>query len=195
MKVVDLSDWQEGIDFDSLMSDYEGVIIKISEGTRKTKQFENYMSEIERLGVPWGVYCFCNAYTPDQSTIEASCVIEYLSGRTPTLGIWYDIEDEDEVADWATGVEDATGRVSAFISYCNSCGYSAGVYSNSGTFVDGYVEVNSLADYVPYWVADFSGSNDDFTNSFPNSHVAGWQYSSTRVTPYWQWGLDSSIFY
>ena len=43
MKVVDLSDWQEGIDFDSLMSDYEGVIIKISEGTRKTKQFENYM--------------------------------------------------------------------------------------------------------------------------------------------------------
>ena len=90
---------------------------------------------------------------------------------------------------------DATGRVSAFISYCNSCGYSAGVYSNSGTFTDGYVEVNSLADYVPYWVADFSGSNNDFTNSFPNSHVAGWQYSSTRVTPYWQWGLDSSIFY
>ena len=38
------------------------------------------------------------------------------------------------------------------------------------------IDVNALADYVPYWVAQYNHACD-FTDYFPDHILAGWQYT------------------
>nr|WP_302754991.1 GH25 family lysozyme [uncultured Megasphaera sp.] len=117
---------------------------------------------------------------------------EFLSGRTPMeiaqmiflgderppMGIWYDCEDEDCFADWV----DTTALCSAFIVTCNEAGYSAGIYTSSlkcTDYMTNSIRPNLLADYVPYWIADYRGYNG-FSQDYPDKHVAGWQYSDSE---------------
>lgn len=51
--------------------------------------------------------------------------------------------------------EDVTAICSAFISTCNAAGYSAGIYASLFTLTD-CINVNDLADYVPYWCAQYA---------------------------------------
>ena len=175
-KVIDISGWQEGIDFRVIKdAGVEGVIVKISEGYTPEDTWWNYVSECEKYDIPWGVYCYSHAQDTFDAWGEANEVLYLLQGRTPPLGIWYDVEDE---ACFKKGV-DTTAVCSAFISFCNSVEQKAGIYTSTLKCTD-YM-VNSirpklLADYVPWWIADYRGYNG-FAKTYPDKHVAGWQYS------------------
>ena len=59
-------------------------------------------------------------------------------------------------------------------------GYPCGIYTSSLKCTD-YM-VNSLrprllADYVPWWIADYRGFNG-FAQTYPEKLCAGWQYSA-----------------
>jgi len=41
------------------------------------------------------------------------------------------------------------------------------------------IQPNMLADYVPYWIADYRGYNG-FAQDYPDKHVEGWQYSDSE---------------
>ena len=69
-----------------------------------------------------------------------------------------------------------TAVCSAFISACNAAGYSAGIYASLSTLTD-RINVNDLADYVPYWCAQYGASECGFRDSYPDSILAGWQWT------------------
>ena len=172
--IIDISDWQEGIDFDAVQqAGYEGVIIKMQEGTTETNCFETYVEECEARNIPWGVYCFTHATETGLAEAEAEACITYLGGRKPALGVWFDVDtDAPEVI----AVGDVTPICSAFICKMNDAGYSCGVYAGYYTFRDN-IHTDQLADYVPYWLSQYDPTCD--FNEVSNGHLSCWQYSST----------------
>lgn len=176
-KVIDISGYQEGINWDAVVAaGVEGVIIKISEGRSVENTWWNHLSNAEAKGLPWGVYCYGHAQTSERARAEANEVLYLLQNRITPMFIWYDVEDDDMFAD---GV-DTTAVASAFVAACNEAGYPCGIYTSSLKCTD-YM-VNSLrprllADYVPWWIADYRGFNG-FAQTYPEKLCAGWQYSA-----------------
>ena len=170
MKVIDISDWQENINWDEVVNaGVEGVIIKATEGQSKQSCYDAFLSECKNRGLKWGVYCFTKAQTPDDAGAEAQTILDILGGETPPLGIWYDCEYENLPSDPA-------GCCSAFVCACNEAGQQAGIYTGYRVFNEGYMQPDDLADYVPWWFAEYN-STCDFGAFTSDCHLAGWQYS------------------
>lgn len=177
MKVIDVSDWNDSIDWSMVINaGVEGVIVKISEGRTLSDLHGKHIAACAARGLKWGVYCFTHAQTTERAEEEAAVVcdaLEELGYGTPELGIWFDVEAEEVLGETN---EDLTAICSAFISYCNDRGYSAGIYANYSTLKYS-INCYNLADYVPYWVADYSPTPYDFKEENPDLKVVGVQYT------------------
>lgn len=172
MLVTDLSDWNDHINWSHMIDEgVEGVIVKISEGRTLSELHGKHIAGASARGLPWGVYCYTHAQTAARAEEEAAVVIEALDALgygAPPLGIWIDVE--------APGVigqdrEDVTAICSAFVSACNAAGYSAGIYASLSTLTD-CINVNDLADYVPYWCAQYA-EKCDFLDYYPDNRLTG----------------------
>ena len=177
MLVTDLSDWNDHINWSHLIAaGVGGAIVKISEGRSLTQLHGKHIAGAEARGLPWGVYCYTHAQTTARAEEEAAVVIEALDALgygAPPLGIWFDAEASEVIGQ---DREDVTAICSAFISACNAAGYSAGIYASLSTLTD-CINVNDLADYVPYWCAQYGTSECGFHDSYPDSILAGWQWT------------------
>lgn len=180
MNVIDLSDWNENVDwFRFIDHGIGGVIVKISEGRTLSKLFAKNIAGAAARGLPWGVYCFSHAQTTERAEEEAQVVIdalETLGYGAPDLGIWIDVEAPEVIGQDS---EDVTAVCSAFISACNAAGYSAGIYASLSTLTD-CINVNDLADYVPYWCAQYA-EKCDFLDYYPDNRLAGWQFTDSYI--------------
>lgn len=177
MLVTDLSDWNDHINWSHLIAaGVGGAIVKISEGRSLTQLHGKHIAGAEARGLPWGVYCYIHAQTTERAEEEAAIVIEALGALgygAPPLGIWIDVEAPEVIGQ---DPDDMTAICSAFISTCNAAGYSAGIYASLSTLTD-CINVNDLADYVPYWCAQYGASECGFRDSYPGNILAGWQWT------------------
>ena len=186
MKVVDISDWNEHINW-SHMIDHgvEGVIVKISEGCTLTELHGKHIAGAAARGLPWGVYCYTHAATTERAEGEAREVmaaIEALGYGEPKLGIWIDVEAPEVIG---MDADDVTAICSAFIVACNHDDYTAGIYASLSTIED-CIHVDELGDYVPYWCAQYA-SSCDFEAEYPDNILRGWQYTDKEY-------IDGSYF-
>ena len=174
MLVTDLSDWNDHINWSHLIAaGVGGAIVKISEGRSLTQLHGKHIAGAEARGLPWGVYCYTHAQTTERAEEEAEVVIEALGALgygAPPLGIWIDVEAPETIGQ---DREDVTAICSAFISTCNAAGYSAGIYASLSTLTD-CLNLNDLADYVPYWCAQYD-DECNFYDYFPGRILQGWQ--------------------
>lgn len=177
MLVTDLSDWNDHINWSHLITaGVGGAIVKISEGRSLTQLHGKHIAGAEARGLPWGVYCYTHARTTERAEEEAQIVIdalETLGYGAPPLGIWLDVESPEVLA---MESEDITAVCSAFLSACNAEGYQAGIYANLST-LETFIGVEDLADYVPYWCAQYEASECGFHDSYPGNILAGWQWT------------------
>lgn len=172
MKVIDISDYSENLDWNAIAQSEDGVIIKISEGRTPAELFDMHFSDAKAAEMQWGCYCLSHAHTTERATEEADRVIEKLQSlEEPPLYIWFDIEPE--LSD-SLDAEDLTAIASAFVSECNSFGYQCGIYGNYSTL--NKLNTNELADYVPYWCAEPGNSYCHFKDENPGLNVKVWQY-------------------
>ena len=181
MKVIDLSDWNEHVNWSHLIDQHgvKGAIVKISEGRTLTELHGKHIAGAAARGLPWGVYCYTHAETVERAQEEAEKVIEALEALgygTPALGIWFDVEDPVVLRNTPEAI---TAICSKFVSTCNGKGYSAGIYANLYTFSDCII-VPALANYVPYWCAQYA-SECNFSDIFPSAHLQGWQHTDGYV--------------
>lgn len=178
MNVVDLSDWNDHINWSHMIDEgVDGVIVKISEGRTLSELHGKHIAGASARGLPWGVYCYTHAQTTERAEEEAAVVIEALDALgygAPPLGIWFDVEAPEVIEQ---DREDVTAICSAFISECNEVGYSAGIYASLSTITD-CMNLDDLADYVPVWIAQYAGACD-FHDYFPSRILAGWQYTDS----------------
>lgn len=181
MKVIDISDWNDRIDwFTVINGEIEGVIVKISEGRTLADLYERHIAACVEHGLKWGVYAFTHAQTTERAEEEAAVVCDALEGLgygKPELGIWFDVESDETVNE---SNEDVTAICSAFISTCNSRGYSAGIYANYDVLTK-KINCYDLADYVPFWVAQYYAKENSFKVENPDLRVIAWQFTDSYV--------------
>lgn len=177
MKVIDISDWNDHINWSHMIDEgVEGVIVKISEGRTLSELHGKHISAAAARGLPWGVYCYTHAKTAARAEEEAEAVIDALNALgcgAPELGIWFDVEDPEVLA---LDKENLTAVCSAFISACNAKDYQAGIYASLYT-LETFIGVEELADYVPYWCAQYGVSECGFRDSCPDNILVGWQWT------------------
>jgi GH25 family lysozyme M1 (1,4-beta-N-acetylmuramidase) len=178
MKGIDVSKHNGTVDWQAVKDGgYDFVIIRLGWGTRHLDgNFVDNVNGALAAGLKIGVYYYSYALDVDDAEVEAQFVQETLqeSGINPELGIWYDMEDADGYKE-RTGMpsnETITAMCSAFICALNEAGYSyVGIYASYSWLTD-VIDTAQLADYVPYWNAQWSSSND-----FPQARM--WQFTDS----------------
>jgi hypothetical protein len=190
--VIDLSDFQGDsnnnplIDFGKSPIDLSGCIVKVSEGCSLQQMYPVFIQMAQQYNVPLGAYCYTHAQTTDRAKQEAQVLIGALQSQGITslpLGIFIDIEAAEVLA---MDKDDITACASAFINQCANMGFTnGGIYASSGRLLSGYsgsrvgwIDISQLADYVPYWVAQYGGT---FTwqQDNPGKICAGHQYTES----------------
>lgn len=176
MKGIDVSyhngevDWQAVAD-----AECQFAIIRLGYGNRHLDpKFEDHVNGALSAGLKIGVYYYSYALNVEAAKAEAQFVQEILQeyGLNPELGIWFDMEDADGYKE-RNGMPDnqtITDMCSAFICFLNEAGFSyVGIYA-SYSWLTEIIDTVQLADYVPYWNAQWGSSND-----FPQAKL--WQYT------------------
>lgn len=174
MKVIDISDWQDGLNFDFVENDgVEGVIIKVTEGRTPMEFFPKFFNACYTRGLATGAYCLSHATDIGRAAEEANELMDTLENYgygDVSLNLWIDVEPE--LSDQLDS-DGLTAIVSSFISTCNERGYSAGVYGNKATLEK--INTDELAEYVPYWCAEPDSSYCSFREENPHLDVCCWQ--------------------
>lgn len=169
-------DWQkvklDGIEF---------AIIRISYGgnyeNQDDKQGLRYISECERLGIPYGVYHYSYSLSVANVENEVAHTLRVLDGKNPTLGVWFDMEDGDHYKvrkNVPLTIENGELYSEICRSFCK--GISDAGISYCGVYASQYILENvlSISD-LNIWVAQW---NNCCTY---NGKYDFWQYTSKGV--------------
>ena len=188
-KVIDVSQWNGPIDWDTAAKHIDGAIIRCGFGSDFASQDDTYwernVTECERLGIPYGVYLYSYATTLDMARSEAAHAIRLLAGHYPAWPVYFDTEEAGtEYASWACA--------DTFCEALESAGYRTGLYtfrSWYNTYLRGY-------DYRTLWIADF-GANDGNPGTPPDIGTSydAWQYTSNGSVPGVNGRVDVNQFY
>lgn len=125
--------------------------------------YENYNGALA-AGLKVGVYYYSYALDEAAAEAEARYMLEILrdAGIEPEdlpMGCWFDMEDADgyKARHGMPGNEEITDMCFDFVLECNRQGYSCGVYASLDWLLN-KIDVDSFADYVPFWCAEWGDS-------------------------------------
>lgn len=188
-KVIDLSAWQENVEWDGLVSEgIDGVILKVGERNRLDDMFIEHVNEAVAHNIPYGIYYYAHANNEQESKEEAqqvdSWIKEYIGGVNPPLGIWYDAEDN------SMDTSNISYISMSFVNYLWSIGYNyVGIYS-SYNWLANYYDHEVIKD-VGLWVANYSSINY-LAQEYPQLNIKIWQNTDhySDEFPY-----DGNIYY
>ena len=79
MKVIDISAWQEWIDWQAVKdAGIKGVILKIGEHYKLDEKFIEHVNNAVAYGLPYGVYYYSHASFIHEAVAEANWLINRL---------------------------------------------------------------------------------------------------------------------
>lgn len=132
---VDVSQWQGAIDWQAMSPYIDFAILRIGyhgtvSGTlNQDAQFLNNVRGCVANNIPYGVYFYSYAKTPEEAMQEAGFVLEILSGLEtfPELPIFLDVEEPDVLA---LPNDQLTAIVQAFYETIENMGFRGGLYAS-----------------------------------------------------------------
>lgn len=195
MKGIDVSNAQGNIDWNKVKADgIEFAIIRLGWGGNAINQddpkFNQYVTECERIGLPWGAYLYSYALTLDNVDNEIEHSLRVLKGKKPTLGVWFDMEDADHYKQ-KHGINVYQNRrlitdmCKKYVDGMTKNGYDTGVYASSDYFKN-VIYRNELT--CPIWLAIWGPSQ-------PSMPCKMWQYTSKGSVSGINGNVDMDIFY
>ena len=192
--VIDVSYAQGKIDWDKVKGQIDGVIIRCGYGSDITSQDDNQwarnIKEVERLGIPYGVYLYSYADSAAKVQSEINHTLRLISGHNPVIGVFYDLE------------ESRYGRMAptAAREWCkqiNAKGYRAGIYCGAYFYKDFMPGIHEQVDAL-WWIAGY-GKNSGVPelNFKPNPGFTydAWQYTSNKTFNGISGTVDTSEWY
>lgn len=193
MRIIDLSEFNEVIDWNLVKANVDMVILRI--GYRGStsgiitydKMYKEYRMDCEAYGIPFSLYWFPAAITPDEAREEADFVVRECKDMVFHLPIFADSEqvyrDAHGRADKLTKKE-RTSLLKIFCDRLQSKGVPAGVYASTSWFKDRLDDSQ-----LPYskWVAQYA-PKCEYTGDF-----LMWQYTSTAQIPGINGNVDMSV--
>lgn len=188
-KVIDVSSWQETIDFKKVKADgIAGVILRVGltgYGTSKTKRadscFEQFYKDAKAAGLGVGGYWYSCAYTEAEAKQEAAKILELIKGKTFEYPLFWDTEDAHNINEsgcarqnqYIIGKTQLTKCALAFCKAMEAAGYYTGIYASKSWF-DNCLDMSKLTTYDK-WVAHYTtAAHPEYEQQF-----GMWQYSSS----------------
>ena len=171
--IIDVSRYQGTIDWDKLAGKIGGAMLK-TVSTNKSfggiyidPTFERNYAECKRLGIPVGAYYY--TYAQDAATVQAELdkLHQALEGKTLTLPVAVDVEDNKLKP---LSADALTDLVIAAADAIESWGLYAMVYTYTW-YSQTELNMDRLAAY-DLWIADYRGKR-------PARKHGMWQYTST----------------
>lgn len=184
LRGIDISNWQAGLDADSVFPNVDFVICKATEGVGFVDGYcDSWVQWCRAHGKPWGFYHFANSNDPVK---EAAHFIDntsnYFGEGIPVLD-WEGDQSVDWVNEFVKIVHDQTG-------------IWPWIYANPWRFNQGGVEPNCMR-----WIAsypDVLNPGLDYDPGEPpacDGLVGCWQYASDGRVPGYAGNLDTNHFF
>ncbi len=167
-KGIDVSYCQRGLNWASVKSSgYEFAMIRAGNDpdNRFDTEFDNHVAQAIKYDIPFGVYWFMLANTPEQARLEASwCLQKFEKYKNKIrLPIYYDMEVQSTLKSAAV-----SEIADAFRGVIAAAGYSTGLYCSTGWITKIKQDVIDKFDSV--WIAEwgnkctYKGSYDIWQN-------------------------------
>lgn len=172
-KGIDVSSSQGKINWNLAKNFINFAIIRIgyignNEKFVKDSFYTFNIQQCEKHKIPYGLYVYCYATSPEAVKRDMNAVLYYLKNLKMTLPIYLDLE-ESRIA--KTGKENILKISKQFCESVEKAGYMAGIYANLNWFksylTDKWYQTKSL------WVAQYNTTCDY------KGTKEMWQYSST----------------
>lgn len=171
-KVIDVSEWQDNIDFVKVKADgVTGVIIRAGYGKydyQRDKMFDANYAKAKTVGLDCGVYWYSYADSTASAIEEAKVCMSIIKGKKFEFPIYFDLEEPSQ---FSRGRAFCDSIVKAFCGELEKHGYFAGLYISRSP-LQTYIS-SDVANRYALWVAEYA-SKLNYSGS-----VGMWQYSST----------------
>ncbi len=194
--VIDISSWQGDIDFDALKNSglVDGVVVRVGYGTTLNSKcgidnkFERNISELNRLGIPYGLYIYGYAQNEYAANIEANFVYDMI--KKYNVNLYYPVFYDAELRTY-NGVSYTktlySKVINTFTNSLESKGIKTGVYGNLYMLTKGSLNDPSIRS-KDIWVAQY------YNKCQYDGDYIGWQYSSNGNIPGISGRVDVNIF-
>ena len=173
-KGIDVSVWQENIDWKKVKSD--GVKFAIIRAgymkngvSTRDKYFDKNYKESRANGIKIGAYWYAYAQTTSYAEKEAKACINIIKGHKFEYPIYYDVEDKGMMA---TGKSKISAACRTFCDYLLKNKFYCGIYASAYPLNKSF-ESDVLKKY-PIWVAHYGAKKPAFTGKW-----GIWQYTSS----------------
>lgn len=176
-KGVDVSRHQGIIDWDKFLEDEHSDFAIIRAGFGKNNidaQAVRNVAECERLGIPYGLYWFSYALTPEMARREAEYLSDFVGKHKPSYPLVYDFEYDTVTHAVKNGVKISRDFVlnctEQFCHRLEELGFYAMFYCNND-YYQRYYQASKVAEKYDMWYARYATS--------PGRPVTLWQTSES----------------
>ena len=179
-KGIDVSKWQGTIDWEKVKaSGIEFAMLRAGYGQgNPDPSFEDNAAACTRLGIPFGIYWFSYAYTPEMAEKEAAFCIDAASKYSLSYPMAFDFEYDsvDYASEKGVTVTKALASsiVRAFCGAVRDGGYYPMVYANPN-YLSAYFD-SKIPEEFDIWLAKWP--RDPEPENEPPQAGGMWQYSS-----------------
>ena len=190
MELIDISHWQNYIDFEKVKNfGIEGCIIKAGgsdSGFYKDSYFEDYYKKAKEVNLHVGAYYFAgkNFLSAEDGKADAVRFLEIIKGKQFDLPIYLDIEAQP-----SERRKEVTEAAIAFCVYLESKGYFVGIYASDISGFKDRLYYNDIANKYTIWVAHY-GCKPIYCYNYDI-----WQYTSTAKVDGIFGNVDRDICY
>ena len=186
---VDVSYWQEEIDWETLSENVDYAIIRCGYGSDKEKNDDkNWYTNVDSCiasGIPYGVYLYSYALTDADAVSEAKHALRLLEGYDPELPVYYDMEELSMETKLSSKQKLRIATI--FCNMLEEAGYTVGIYANSSWWY--YHLTQPTYDRWSIWVAQYA------SKCTTDRDYDQWQYTNTGRVAGVNGNVDRDIWY
>lgn len=181
IKGIDVSSDKGVIDW-SRAKDYAGfAILRCHQKYGIDEQFERNYAECKKYHIPVGVFKYSYAMSIADARKEARDVVKVLKGKQLELPVFYDLEEEPQIA---LGANKIQKMAVAFMKIIIKAGYGVGIYCNKNWYynhITSYLKKNYC-----FWIASVPKKAEDtgaIIDRLKPKKSMIWQYSWMGKVP------------
>lgn len=186
---IDVSDFQNRINWEVVKPRIEFAIVKMGYGRGNWDgEAKNNIEAVNRLQIPYGVYWFSYAYTPEMAANEARSCLRFMQECTaaPRLPVYFDWEGDSQRFAEKQGAT-ITGQLlrdmyGAFAAVIAEAGFTPGLYAGD-RYCSKYYGREYMESLDNVWYALYGPDGVDYGAQI-------WQYTSKGHMD----GIDPDVY-
>ena len=180
---IDVSEWNVITDWSAVAEAVDFAIVRVGwtgnteGGINDDSSFVDNVRGCIESGIPFGLYYYAGATTPEKARAEADAVLEWLNQYNfkPSLPIFYDVEEDNNILTLPDA--EMASVISAFCSEIEDFGFRSGVYASASLWDNKFKGYECYGNTV-HWVAHWG--TEHLTVDLGASV---WQYTSKGTVP------------